>query len=85
MPPRAGPAGHPRAGQLVSGHAGNVGVGACLWDGALVLAGFLAAQPRYRYVGARCVELGGGVGLVGMALARMVRLERLGTPPTLAI
>lgn len=57
--------------QLVSGGAGNVGVGACLWDGALVLAGYLATQPRYRYVGARCVELGGGVGLVGMALARM--------------
>eukprot|EP00887_Chlorella_sp_A99_P005515 scaffold1.g5515.t1 len=57
--------------QLVSGSAGNVGVGAAVWDGALVLAGYLAAQPRYKLVGARAVELGAGVGLVSAALARM--------------
>lgn len=48
-----------------------MGVGACVWDGALVLAGYLAAQPRYAYVGCRAVELGAGVGLVGLALAKM--------------
>lgn len=51
--------------------ARRVGVGACLWDGALVLAGYLAAQPQYSYVGCRAVELGAGVGLVGLALAKM--------------
>lgn len=30
----------------------KLGVAAALWDGALVLAGYLAAQPRYRYLGA---------------------------------
>jgi hypothetical protein len=28
------------------------------------------SQPTYRYVGARCLELGAGVGLVGMYLAK---------------
>lgn len=49
----------------------KLGVAAALWDGALVLAGYLAAQPHYRYLGMRCVELGAGVGLVGLALAAM--------------
>lgn len=49
----------------------KLGVAAALWDGALVLAAYLAAQPRYRYLGMRCVELGAGVGLVGLALAAM--------------
>jgi len=49
----------------------KIGVGACLWDGAILLAAFLAAQPDYRFVGAKCIELGAGVGLVGIALAKM--------------
>ncbi|PSC76504.1 lysine methyltransferase METTL21D [Micractinium conductrix] len=49
----------------------KLGVAAALWDGALVLAAYLVAQPRYRYLGMRCVELGAGVGLVGLALAAM--------------
>lgn len=51
--------------------ATKVGVGACLWDGALLLAAFLVAQPRHRLVGARCVELGAGVGAVGVAAAKL--------------
>ncbi|GAB4822736.1 hypothetical protein N2152v2_009782 [Parachlorella kessleri] len=51
--------------------AKKIGVGACLWDGALVLTAYLASQPRYKYVGMRCIELGAGVGLVGLALAMM--------------
>ena len=52
--------------------ARKVGVGACLWDGALLLALYLVAcWPRYKFVGLRCVELGAGVGLVGLALAKM--------------
>ena len=34
----------------------KLGVAAALWDGALVLAAYLAAQPRYRYLGA-CVRV----------------------------
>lgn len=92
----------------------KLGVAAALWDGALVLAGYLAAQPSFQYLGERrretgwlelravgrlqqqshpaavrahrrlaapaanpaaagmrCVELGAGVGLVGLALAAM--------------
>ena len=30
----------------------KLGVAAALWDGALVLAAYLVAQPRYRYLGA---------------------------------
>jgi hypothetical protein len=51
--------------------ADKVGVGACLWDGALLLAGFLAAAPRHRLLGARAVELGAGVGVAGLAAARL--------------
>ena len=29
----------------------KLGVAAALWDGALVLAGYLAAQPAYKYLG----------------------------------
>ncbi|KAI3433337.1 hypothetical protein D9Q98_003155 [Chlorella vulgaris] len=49
----------------------KLGVAAALWDGALVLAAYLVEQPRYRYLGMRCVELGAGVGLVGLALAAL--------------
>lgn len=52
-------------------HGQKMGVGACLWDGALLLAAYLISQPQYKYVGARCIELGAGVGLVGMALAKL--------------
>ena len=57
--------------QPASLSARRVGVGACLWDGALLLAAYLTAQPRHRLVGARCVELGAGVGAVGIALAKL--------------
>lgn len=30
-----------------------------------------AHQPRYRYMGARCLELGSGPGLMGLMLAKM--------------
>ena len=38
--------------------ARRLGVGAGLWDGAILLAAYLAAQPHYKYVGTRAVELG---------------------------
>lgn len=50
---------------------GRIGVGACVWDGALLLAGYLASQPHYKFVGARCIELGAGVGFVSIILAKM--------------
>lgn len=50
---------------------GRIGVGACVWDGALLLAGYLMSQPHYKYVGAKCIELGAGVGLVSCVLAKM--------------
>lgn len=37
----------------------KLGVAAALWDGALVLAGYLAAQPAYKYLGA---DVGAGAG-----------------------
>lgn len=40
----------------------KLGVAAALWDGALVLAGYLVAQPQYRYLG--------GQGGAGRALCR---------------
>ena len=49
----------------------RIGVGACLWDGALLLAAYLISQPHYKYVGAKCVELGAGVGLVSVVLAHL--------------
>ncbi|DBA83657.1 TPA: hypothetical protein ACH3X1_006213 [Trebouxia sp. C0004] len=49
----------------------RLGVGACLWDGAFVLTAYIAAQPVDTYAGKRCIELGAGVGLVGLALARL--------------
>lgn len=51
--------------------ARRLGVGACLWDGAILLAAYLAAQPQYKYVGTRAVELGAGVGLVSAVLAQL--------------
>lgn len=49
--------------------ASRVGVGAVLWDGALVLAAHVARLPAKKLRGARCLELGAGVGLVGIAAA----------------
>lgn len=43
----------------------------CRWDGALVLATYLLTQPMHRYVGAKAVELGAGVGVVGIVLAKL--------------
>lgn len=52
-------------------NATRIGVGACLWEGELLLAAYLAEQPLHRYIGARCVELGAGPGLAGLLLARL--------------
>jgi protein N-lysine methyltransferase METTL21D len=48
----------------------KLGVGACLWDGAITLAGFIGRMPRHKFVGLKVVELGAGVGLVGLLAAR---------------
>lgn len=39
--------------------AARMGVGACLWEGELLLAAYLSSQPLHRYIGARVVV--GGV------------------------
>eukprot|EP00877_Chromochloris_zofingiensis_P010190 jgi/Chrzof1/5424/Cz16g02150.t1 len=49
----------------------RVRVGACAWDGALVLSAYLNAQPSGSFEGLRCVELGAGVGLAGLVLAKL--------------
>lgn len=46
-------------------------MGACLWDGALVLAAYLLTLPRRRFFGMRCVELGAGVGTLGIIAAKL--------------
>lgn len=51
--------------------ASRMGVGACVWEGEMLLAAYLASLPRHRFIGARCVELGCGPGLAGMVLAKM--------------
>ncbi|KAL3138792.1 hypothetical protein ABBQ32_005634 [Trebouxia sp. C0010 RCD-2024] len=51
--------------------AARLGVGACLWDGAFVLTAYLLTQPSDTFTGKRCIELGAGVGLVGLSLARL--------------
>lgn len=43
----------------------KLGVAAALWDGALVLAGYLAAQPAYKYLGA---DVGAGAQCVRRGL-----------------
>jgi len=47
--------------------------GHCVWDAALLLADYLQAvnSKPHSFHGARAVELGAGVGLVGMALAAL--------------
>ncbi|KAK9796702.1 hypothetical protein WJX73_005066 [Symbiochloris irregularis] len=50
--------------------ARDMGVGSVLWDGAFVLSAYLF-EMRKSYQGLRCIELGSGVGLVGLLLACM--------------
>lgn len=52
-------------------NATRIGVGACVWEGELFLATYLASLPAYRYIGQRVVELGSGPGLVGILLAKL--------------
>lgn len=63
-------------------------VGAAVWDGAYVLSAWLDAQPPGTFSGLRCVELGCGLGLVGLVLARLgaaaVYLTDKPTPSALA-
>eukprot|EP00798_Chlamydomonas_sp_ICE-L_P020002 gene20002-26715_t len=51
--------------------AARMGVGACVWEGELLLAAYLASLPQHRYIGARCVELGSGPGLIGLLMAKL--------------
>ncbi|KAJ9518920.1 hypothetical protein QJQ45_026231 [Haematococcus lacustris] len=51
--------------------ARRMGVGACVWEGEMLLAAWLAAQPRHRFQGCRCVELGSGPGLAGLLVAKL--------------
>ena len=48
----------------------QVGVGACLWDGSLVLAANLIGSSR-NFMGSKCIELGAGVGFVSIVLAKL--------------
>lgn len=50
--------------------AKKLGVGACVWDGAFMMAAYLAEQQS-SYEGKRCVEVGAGPGLVGLVLAKL--------------
>lgn len=47
----------------------TLAVGAVLWDGAIILAGFLGLLPRHIFPGIRVIELGSGVGLAGLLAA----------------
>jgi predicted nicotinamide N-methyase len=49
----------------------KIGVGACLWDGAIILGAYLACQPRHTYIGCGAVELGAGVGMLSCLLCRL--------------
>lgn len=49
----------------------KLGVGACVWDGAIILSAYLASQPRHRYIGCKAIELGAGVGLVSLVLGKL--------------
>jgi len=49
----------------------KVGVGACLWDGAIILGAYLACQPRHTYIGCGVVELGAGVGMLSTLLCKL--------------
>ena len=52
-------------------NATRMGVGACVWEGELFLAAFLAHQPSHRFIGQRAIELGSGPGLAGILLAKL--------------
>ena len=56
---------------LRPGGVGGVRLGACAWDGAFVLAAYLDAQPAGSFAGRRAVELGAGMALPGLVLARL--------------
>jgi predicted nicotinamide N-methyase len=49
----------------------GIGVGACLWDGALALSSYLIAFERQALNNAVCIELGAGVGACGCAAAKL--------------
>jgi hypothetical protein len=52
-------------------NANRIGVGACVWEGELLLCAYLASLPRHRFMGARCLELGSGPGLAGLLVAKL--------------
>lgn len=52
-------------------NASRLGVGACLWEGELLLANYLGHQPQHKFMGSRVVELGSGPGLIGLLLAKL--------------
>jgi predicted nicotinamide N-methyase len=52
-------------------NATRMGVGACVWEGELFLAAYLAHLPTHRYIGQRVIELGAGPGLAGILLAKL--------------
>jgi predicted nicotinamide N-methyase len=49
----------------------KMGVGACLWDGSIILGTYLACQPRHSFIGCGVVELGAGVGLLSTLLCKL--------------
>lgn len=49
----------------------TLGVGALLWEGALVLAQYMSVIPSKRWEGARVVELGAGLGLAGILAGKL--------------
>eukprot|EP00878_Enallax_costatus_P045544 GHUV01054954.1.p1 GENE.GHUV01054954.1~~GHUV01054954.1.p1 ORF type:complete len:230 (+),score=59.48 GHUV01054954.1:259-948(+) len=52
--------------------AKKLGVGACAWEGEMLLAAYLVASiPRHRYQGMRVIELGSGPGLAGLLVAKL--------------
>ncbi|GAB0494190.1 hypothetical protein MMPV_005480 [Pyropia vietnamensis] len=69
------PIGTLRLAQAPTTHAADAArdpgdTGTTVWDGALVLAAALAAHPAATVAGRRVVELGSGVGLVGVVAAK---------------
>uniref|UniRef100_A0A383VXQ9 FAM86 N-terminal domain-containing protein n=1 Tax=Tetradesmus obliquus TaxID=3088 RepID=A0A383VXQ9_TETOB len=52
--------------------AKKLGVGACAWEGEMLLAAYLmSAVPAHRYTGMRVLELGSGPGLAGLLAAKL--------------
>jgi predicted nicotinamide N-methyase len=49
----------------------NIKVGCCAWDGAYILSAYLQSLPEGSFKGLRVVELGAGVGMVGLVLAKL--------------